>query len=490
MNTRKSVMRQGAVRCAVCAALLLGAALPLCAQSVKPVSLNEAIRLTAVSIAERFPQGRLVAVEHFNAPSPALSRYIMEELTGHLVRGKVITALDRKNIESFERELMFQESGKVSEETQKQIGRMMGAESLVTGTLEKHGRDWRWHGTMSGVEGAGYEADVSFVIKGGREFDTLHAALQSGKQKADTAYREQELLRVPRTAADYMNRGLMFALRGDFDIAVDDFTDAIKLNPNLAVAYVQRGKALIARRLPKQNRYSLDGEFTFAWVFNTLDTGGDDDERAIADFSKALELNPNLAVAWNYRGRIHRERGDTEKAMADFNQAIRREPNYAFAYSNRGATQEDDEKALDDYTRAIELNPGLYIAYANRGNRYIYADPDRAIADYTAALAINPAYLPALQYRAIAYANKGDWNKALADCARLISLAPNSPDGYSGRADVYKHMGDLTRAVADYEAAANHGDNYAYLNIGDIYHAKGDYDNAIRYYTWYINRKS
>ena len=61
-----------------------------------------------------------------------------------------------------------------------------------------------------------------------------------------------------------------------------------------------------------------------------------DYQGAIADFNQAIKINPNYAQAYNNRGGIRYELGDKQGAIADFNQAIKINPNYANAYYDRG----------------------------------------------------------------------------------------------------------------------------------------------------------
>jgi tetratricopeptide (TPR) repeat protein len=93
-------------------------------------------------------------------------------------------------------------------------------------------------------------------------------------------------------------------------------------------------------------------------------------ELAIADFNRALELNPRDAEAFNNRGGVYANQGQWDLAFADFNRALELNPSYAEALNNRGgvyANQGRYDLAFADFNRALELNPSYGMAYNNRG---------------------------------------------------------------------------------------------------------------------------
>ena len=125
--------------------------------------------------------------------------------------------------------------------------------------------------------------------------------------------------------------------------AIDNYTQAIHLNPNNIIAYYNRGNAL----------YNL-GHY----------------QSAIADYTKALKLNPNYSDIYNNRGLTRLHLGDPQGAIADYTQALKLNPNNAKVYSNRGAARNklgDIQGALKDYNQAIRMNPDCAPAYYNRG---------------------------------------------------------------------------------------------------------------------------
>jgi tetratricopeptide (TPR) repeat protein len=109
----------------------------------------------------------------------------------------------------------------------------------------------------------------------------------------------------------------------------------------------------------------LDGQGLAAYIYSnraSVDNAAGRFEQAIADSSKAIQLCPILAEAWNNRGIAYRNIGRIEQAISDYTRAIELNCDYAEALNNRGAAfaqSKQFEQAIIDYTRAIELNPAF-----------------------------------------------------------------------------------------------------------------------------------
>lgn len=83
-------------------------------------------------------------------------------------------------------------------------------------------------------------------------------------------------------------------------------------------------------------------------------------EDAIAEFSRAIELNPKNHKAYTVRGELKEKQRDLEGALSDFNQAIDLDPKYGPAYLERGeikTARADYQGAMADYLKALELDP-------------------------------------------------------------------------------------------------------------------------------------
>ena len=107
--------------------------------------------------------------------------------------------------------------------------------------------------------------------------------------------------------------------------------------------------------------------------------------QALADYNKAIEINPDLGVAYDNRGGIYRHKGKLDAAIAEHNKAIEINPNGAEAYYNRALAYKDKNnfnQAITDWTKAIEINPKYAEAYNNRAFTYfLIKDYDKSWAD-------------------------------------------------------------------------------------------------------------
>jgi len=98
-----------------------------------------------------------------------------------------------------------------------------------------------------------------------------------------------------------------------------------------------------------------------------------DPPKAIEYLNEAIKLRPDLAEAYNNRGNAYGDLGQHQRAIEDYNEAIRLNPHYANAYNNRGYTYSDlgqHQQAIEDYNEAIRLKPENTSAYHNRGQAY------------------------------------------------------------------------------------------------------------------------
>jgi lipoprotein NlpI len=167
--------------------------------------------------------------------------------------------------------------------------------------------------------------------------------------------------------AAYVGRGNRYAREGDYDRAIADYTKAIHLDPKLDYTFSRRGLAYAQRK---------------------------EHDRAIADYSQAIRLNPNRAPAYLRRGYAYHSKGDYDRAITDYDEAIRISPHYTSAYHNRGFAHFakcEHDRAIADYTEAIRLDQQYASSYRNRGVAYLYSGSHaKARADFESATQLMP----------------------------------------------------------------------------------------------------
>jgi tetratricopeptide (TPR) repeat protein len=175
-------------------------------------------------------------------------------------------------------------------------------------------------------------------------------------------------------------------------------------------------------------------------------------DRAIAEYTSAININYNYWQAYNARGVCYYYKKEYDQALADYTAAHRLNPNEPAMVSSIGAyyhATRDYERAIIQYNEAIRMGSNSAITYQNRGAAYyMLGDYDKAISDCDAAIKIKPIS-EAFTTRGDAYRQKGDNTRALNDLNESIKLNPNYAFAYNIRAAVYRAQGRNDLADAD-----------------------------------------
>jgi tetratricopeptide (TPR) repeat protein len=119
-----------------------------------------------------------------------------------------------------------------------------------------------------------------------------------------------------------------------------------------------------------------------------------DYDRAIADFDEAIRLDPKSSSAIGYRGFAYDAKQDYDRAIADYNEAIRLDPKSSSNVENRGAAyaaKQDYNRAIADYTEAIRLDSKSASAFSLRCRAYAAKlNFDHTIEDCSTAIKLDP----------------------------------------------------------------------------------------------------
>lgn len=150
-----------------------------------------------------------------------------------------------------------------------------------------------------------------------------------------TAVIQAGKLKGKRLAFVFTNRGAAYYEKGQYDRAIQDADQAIKLNPKYTLAYNNRCAA-----------YHDKGEY----------------DRAIQDCIQAIKLNPKYADAFFNLGNIYQGKSQYDRAIEDYGQAIKLNPNHAGALHNRSLAKKqkgDEAGAEADMAAARKINPNI-----------------------------------------------------------------------------------------------------------------------------------
>ena len=245
----------------------------------------------------------------------------------------------------------------------------------------------------------------------------------------------------PKDAYAYNNRGLAYECTGQYDKAIADYSRTIELNPYLALPYLNRAAAYFYHKEEYDKAWedvhkaqSLGLGNVRPVFLRALREASGLKEQSGPEYGPTYKLRFPAAEYYFGRGRAYYHEGQYDKAISDYTKAIEINPKYAEVYFKRGFDYYHTgqyDKAISDYTKAIEINPKYADAYTNRGIAYDKKGHyDEAISDFTEAIELNP-YLPvtSLAYvnRAVTYYHKEEYDKAWEDVHRAQSLGLQIP---------------------------------------------------------------
>jgi TolB-like protein len=125
----------------LCLPLFLGSVFFCSAQDIVPFA--EALNKTMEYLTTRIPEKSKVVVLNFQSEYPALSEFVIDEITTYLVNTDSFTMVDRRSLTILQEEMNFQLSGEVSDETAQTIGQKLGAQTIISGAVSYLGDFYR-----------------------------------------------------------------------------------------------------------------------------------------------------------------------------------------------------------------------------------------------------------------------------------------------------------------------------------------------------------
>jgi tetratricopeptide (TPR) repeat protein len=208
-------------------------------------------------------------------------------------------------------------------------------------------------------------------------------------------------------------------------------------------------------------------------------------DSALADFDQAIRLDPSRGLIFAHRGAVRLAKGDNEGAAQDLDEAQAldpADPNIAGMrgefFFQRGAF----DRAIEELDRLIRVDPNRSTAFYLRGASYEGLHRfDRAIEDFDQAIRLNAVYIAAWNDRCFSEAMISRLEQALQDCNEAMRL--HRPDAeiadsiiHDSRGFVLLKLKQYDGAIADYDAALGGRPNAAWslYGRGMARRAKGD----------------
>ena len=236
----------------------------------------------------------------------------------------------------------------------------------------------------------------------------------------------------------------------------------------LSLFFIQMGSALNDNSLTELHWYdsavAIQRDNPRAYhLRGTVYGARNEPEKAIADLSKAIDLNAYMPQAYANRAREYRKSQQYELALADCEAALRLDSKHRMAYIIRGNVEiklEQYAEAVRDFDAALAIDPQDALSYANRGHaKCLLGQMDAALADCNRALAIDPQRWMARLFRGEVYQTQLEQKKrveksdplldlALADFNAVLAIGHDNA-AYYGRARVRFWKGDVPGAVVD-----------------------------------------
>jgi tetratricopeptide (TPR) repeat protein len=248
------------------------------------------------------------------------------------------------------------------------------------------------------------------------------------------------------------------AAKGQYEAAIAEWPKAIALNPNDARGHRSFGFALARAKRP---------------------------DEAIEHYRRALEIEPEYPEAESGLGIVLAGKGLPDDAIAHLEKALKLKPDYAEAHNNLGvvlATSGKLDEAVAHYRKALALSPDYAEAMTNLGLALSVAGKrEEAIAQHLNALKVKPDYAEAHANLGIVLAAAGKVDESITHLERAASLKPDRAEVFCVLGSLLLRMGRSDEALAHLEKALALKPGYAeaHYYLGDALSVRGKPEEAL-----------
>jgi tetratricopeptide (TPR) repeat protein/glycosyltransferase involved in cell wall biosynthesis len=221
-------------------------------------------------------------------------------------------------------------------------------------------------------------------------------------------------------------------------------------------------------------------------------------QQAILHYQKAIDLNPNLAVAYRNLARAYQKIGDVQKATSLLYKGYSLEPAKVSGADHLRLGQtlmqhRQIQPAIACYRRAIQLDPSLTEAYLSLGALALQQRNFKgAIALYQKALQQDGKNAAAYLALGKALAQEQNWSKALLAYRRAIELQPDLGDAWHELGNALNQQEQYKEAIVAYRRAISLQPDFSwsYHNLGDVYFKLEQWEEAAAFFRQAIKLKA
>lgn len=253
-------------------------------------------------------------------------------------------------------------------------------------------------------------------------------------------------------------RGITYKNLGDYQKALEDFDEAIKLNPEVANWIIEfRGSVYFS-----VNRY----------------------EEAVQDLSQAIEVDANNTFALHQRGSAYLSIGRHVEALQDFDRVIELNPKDSGSILSRGllySITKNYEKALQEFNRVVDVSPHDINALLVRGNFHYFLNVYRDILINCYMSNVNASFDLTTACQSIEHLSLKSYEEIIEDFSENKLIYPESVDLASSLGVIYHWTGQHQKALENLNKAISlDQENIEIISErGEVYLALSQYREAI-----------
>jgi len=338
-------------------------------------------------------------------------------------------------------------SYKGSKKNLRQIGRELGVATILEGSVRRSGDRVRIvsqlidASTDEHLWADTYDRELRDIFDIQSDVAQRIAAALKAKLSPEEKERIQQKPTENLTAYDFYLKGRDYYYRYtklDNENAIELFKKALELDPDYALAYAGLGDAYCQR----VHRFG----FAPGWL-----------DSAVEMSEKAISIDPGCAEAHKTLGLVYYAKGWLRKALDAYRRAVELNPNYCVAVSNIGVRDHAMGQYVDALKwakKALTLNPTFAFSYVRVALVYWALGWDeQAEAWFNRALELQPDFIHALGGLSYMYLFQGRQGEATSRVRKALSIAPDEPEALCWVGDIELFSGNTEQAEQHYERA-------------------------------------